>query len=56
MAKVPTKENDSSAYLDFEAKLWFEADKLRNNMDTAESNLEPPAIVDSAVLSLLRAQ
>ncbi len=27
---------DSTANLGFEAKLWFAADKLRNDMDTAE--------------------
>lgn len=36
MAKTPTKKNDSSANLGFEAKLWLTADKLRNNMDAAE--------------------
>jgi type I restriction enzyme M protein len=36
MAKAPTKKNDSSANLGFEAKLWLTADKLRNNMDAAE--------------------
>ena len=36
MAKTPSKKNDSSAYLGFEAKLWLTADKLRNNMDAAE--------------------
>src|SRR6187401_1430176 len=30
------KKNNSSANLDFEAKLWLAADKLRNNMDAAE--------------------
>ena len=34
MAK--TKTNDNSANLGFEAKLWFAADKLRNNMDVVE--------------------
>ncbi len=36
MAKAPTKKNDSTAHLGFEAKLWLTADKLRNNMDAAE--------------------
>lgn len=36
MAKTPTKQNDSSAHIGFEAKLWLAADKLRNNMDAAE--------------------
>jgi type I restriction enzyme M protein len=36
MAKTPTRKNDSSANLGFEAKLWLTADKLRNNMDAAE--------------------
>ena len=36
MAKAPSKKNDSSANLGFEAKLWLTADKLRNNMDAAE--------------------
>ncbi len=34
MAK--TRNNDTSANLGFEAKLWLAADKLRNNMDAAE--------------------
>ncbi|MDO8436560.1 MAG: class I SAM-dependent DNA methyltransferase [Nitrosomonadaceae bacterium] len=36
MAKAATKNNDSSANIGFEAKLWLAADKLRNNMDAAE--------------------
>ncbi|MHB1233119.1 MAG: type I restriction-modification system subunit M [Burkholderiales bacterium] len=36
MAKSTKKNNDSSANLGFEAKLWLAADKLRNNMDAAE--------------------
>jgi type I restriction enzyme M protein len=37
MAKAITKKNnDSSATIGFEAKLWLAADKLRNNMDAAE--------------------
>jgi len=36
MAKATTKNNDSSANIGFEAKLWLAADKLRNNMDAAE--------------------
>ena len=36
MAKTPSKKNDSSATIGFEAKLWLTADKLRNNMDAAE--------------------
>jgi type I restriction enzyme M protein len=36
MAKTPNKENDSTAHLGFEAKLWLTADKLRNNMDAPE--------------------
>ncbi len=37
MAKaVSKKNNDSSANIGFEAKLWLAADKLRNNMDAAE--------------------
>ena len=36
MAKPPSKKNDSSATIGFEAKLWLTADKLRNNMDAAE--------------------
>ena len=31
-----SKNNNSIASLDFEAKLWLAADKLRSNMDTAE--------------------
>ena len=34
--KATKKNNDSSANLGFEAKLWLTADKLRNNMDAAE--------------------
>ncbi len=30
------KNSDPTANLGFEAKLWFTADKLRNNMDAAE--------------------
>ena len=30
------KNNDSTATIGFEAKLWLAADKLRNNMDAAE--------------------
>jgi type I restriction enzyme M protein len=36
MAKATTKNNDSTANIGFEAKLWLAADKLRNNMDAAE--------------------
>lgn len=36
MAKAASKNNDSSANIGFEAKLWLAADKLRNNMDAAE--------------------
>ena len=36
MANATTKNNDSSANIGFEAKLWLAADKLRNNMDAAE--------------------
>ena len=36
MAKTTKKNNDSSANIGFEAKLWLAADKLRNNMDAAE--------------------
>ena len=37
MAKATTKKNnDSTANIGFEAKLWLAADKLRNNMDAAE--------------------
>ena len=37
MAKAASKKNnDSSANIGFEAKLWLAADKLRNNMDAAE--------------------
>ena len=36
MAKAPSKKNDSSAHLGFEAKLWLTADKLGNNMDAAD--------------------
>jgi len=36
MAKAATKNNDSSANIGFEAKLWLAADKLRNNMDAGE--------------------
>jgi len=36
MAKAATKNNDSTANIGFEAKLWLAADKLRNNMDAAE--------------------
>src|SRR5712691_244345 len=36
MAKRTAKNNDTSANLGFEAKLWAAADALRNNMDAAE--------------------
>jgi type I restriction enzyme M protein len=36
MAKAAMKNNDSTANIGFEAKLWLAADKLRNNMDAAE--------------------
>jgi type I restriction enzyme M protein len=36
MAKTATKNNGSAANLGFEAKLWLAADKMRNNMDSAE--------------------
>src|SRR3989441_5638741 len=36
MAKAKVKNNDTSANLGFEAKLWAAADALRNNMDAAE--------------------
>src|SRR5206468_3526743 len=36
MARTPTKTNDTTANLGFEAKLWQAADALRNNMDAAE--------------------
>jgi len=36
MAKATTKNNESTANIGFEAKLWLAADKLRNNMDAAE--------------------
>ena len=36
MARTPTKTNDTTANLGFEAKLWAAADALRNNMDAAE--------------------
>jgi len=36
MAKAATKNNESTANIGFEAKLWLAADKLRNNMDAAE--------------------
>ena len=36
MAKPPTRKNESTATIGFEAKLWLAADKLRNNMDAAE--------------------
>ena len=36
MAKATAKNNDSTARIGFEAKLWLAADKLRNNMDAAE--------------------
>jgi len=36
MAKAPTRKNDNTAQLGFEAKLWASADALRNNMDAAE--------------------
>ncbi len=36
MAKAASKNNDSTANIGFEAKLWLAADKLRNNMDAAE--------------------
>jgi type I restriction enzyme M protein len=36
MAKTTTRNNDTSANLGFEAKLWAAADALRNNMDAAE--------------------
>lgn len=36
MAKTNAKNNDTTANLGFEAKLWAAADALRNNMDAAE--------------------
>jgi type I restriction enzyme M protein len=37
MASTPaTKTKNNGAIIGFEAKLWFAADKLRNNMDAAE--------------------
>jgi type I restriction enzyme M protein len=36
MAKTTAKNNDTTANLGFEAKLWAAADALRNNMDAAE--------------------
>ena len=36
MAKPTAKNNDTTANLGFEAKLWAAADALRNNMDAAE--------------------
>src|SRR5437870_7862454 len=36
MTRTPTKTNDTTANLGFEAKLWAAADALRNNMDAAE--------------------
>src|SRR3990167_6110934 len=36
MAKAASKNNDSTANIGFEAKLWLAAHKLRNNMDAAE--------------------
>jgi hypothetical protein len=39
-AKSPAKKSDSSANIGFEAKLWLEADKLRNNLDAAEKFVE----------------
>jgi type I restriction enzyme M protein len=35
MAKAASKKKDSTAKLDFEAKLWLAADKLRDNMNAA---------------------
>ena len=31
-----SSKNNSTANLDFEAKLWLAADKLRSNMEAAE--------------------
>src|ERR1700680_4322296 len=36
MARARSNNNDSTANLGFEAKLWAAADALRNNMDAAE--------------------
>ncbi len=36
MAKSAAKNNNTAANLGFEAKLWLAADKMRNNMDSAE--------------------
>ena len=36
MARATAKNNDTTANLGFEAKLWAAADALRNNMDAAE--------------------
>ncbi len=36
MAKTTTKNNDTSANLGFEAKLWAAAYALRNNMDASQ--------------------
>jgi len=35
--KATSKKAAATANLDFEAKLWLAADKLRNNMDAAGS-------------------
>jgi hypothetical protein len=48
MAKPTAKNNDTTANLGFEAKLWAAADALRNNMDAAEykktaTSTAPPA-------------
>src|SRR3954447_23629578 len=36
MARTPARNNDTTAALGFEAKLWAAADALRKNMDAAE--------------------
>lgn len=49
MALPKSGSKDSTANLGFEAKLWFAADKLRNNMDPADYNLAlQTALRDSA--------
>ena len=37
MARTKKTRSDTAANIGFEAKLWQAADKLRNNMDAAES-------------------
>ncbi len=40
MPRARSSQNNSTANLGFEAKLWLAADKLRSNMDAAEYKVQ----------------